>query len=49
MRGTIPVLIQSISGEAVEVVSGIKLESLSGGLDASLPEDVRANGRGIVQ
>lgn len=49
MRGTTPALIQSISGKAIEVVSGIKLESLSGGLDTSLPEDARANGKGIVQ
>lgn len=49
MRGEVASLVESISAEAVEVVSGIKLEETIGGLDASLPEDERGKGKGIVE
>jgi len=49
MRGVASLLIDSISAEAIEVVSGIKLEEMIDGLDTSLPEDERGKGKGIVE
>jgi len=49
MIGRTPLLIESLSAEATEVVSGIKLQESIGGLDTSLPEDDRAAGKGIVE
>ncbi|MCE9586378.1 hypothetical protein K8R04_03610 [Candidatus Uhrbacteria bacterium] len=49
MRGTSPLLIDSISAQAIEVVSGLQLKETVDGLDTALPEDDRAKGKGIVQ
>jgi len=49
MLGDSPLLIESIQAEALEIASGIKLESVAGAMDTSLPEDERAKGRGIVE
>lgn len=47
--GKLATLIKSVEASGKEIKSGLSLESNSGSIDTSLPDDQKASGKGIVQ